>query len=138
MRKGLKIDGFRKGKVPEGLAKRILKPNVMLKFSNQVIDKTHLEAVKVAGVEEYLDMHVVDLDFDENQPFNYTIKIEVDPEISLPDYKKGYKVTRNEYIVDPETIEHYITDSWNRRLKSRMFRWRSGRSFYRRRLAGSG
>jgi len=110
MRKGLKIDGFRKGKVPEGLAKRILKPNVMLKFSNQVIDKTHLEAVKVAGVEEYLDMHVVDLDFDENQPFNYTIKIEVDPEISLPDYKKGYKVTRNEYIVDPETIEHYITD----------------------------
>jgi len=110
MRKGLKIDGFRKGKVPEGMAKRILKPNVMLKFSNQVIDKTHLEAVKVAGVEEYLDMHVVDLDFDENQPFNYTIKIEVDPEISLPDYKKGYKVTRNEYIVDPETIEHYITD----------------------------
>jgi len=110
LRKDLKIDGFRKGKVPEGLAKRMLKPNVMLKFSNQVIDNTHQEALKAAGVGEFLDMHVVDLDFDENQPFNYTIKIEVDPEISLPDYKKGFKVTRKEYIVDPETIDHYIDD----------------------------
>lgn len=110
LRKNLQIDGFRKGKVPEGLAKRMLKPNVMVKFSNQVIDKTHQEALKMAGIGEFLDMHVVDLDFDENKPFSYTLKVEFDPEITLPDYKKGFKVTRKEYVVDPETVDRYIDD----------------------------
>jgi trigger factor len=110
LRKNLKIDGFRRGKVPEGLAKRLLKPDVFMKFSNQVIDKTHQEAMQMAGVGEFLDMHIVDLDFDENKPFSYTAKVEIDPEIKLPDYKKGYKVTHKEYILDPETVERYIAD----------------------------
>lgn len=110
LRRDLKTDGFRKGKVPEGLAKRMLKPNILLKFSNQVIDKTHQQALKEAGIDDYLDMHVVDLDFDENKPFIYTIKVENDPEITLPDYKKGIKINRKEYVVDPATVDHYIED----------------------------
>ncbi|MFH1212605.1 MAG: trigger factor [Candidatus Neomarinimicrobiota bacterium] len=110
LRKDLRIDGFRKGKVPEGLAKHMLKPNIMLKFSNQVIEKTHQQALKEAGIDDFLDMHIVDLDFDENQPFDYTIKIENDPKIDLPDYKKGIKITRKVYVVDPETIDFHIDD----------------------------
>jgi len=110
LRRDLKVDGFRKGKVPESLAKRLLKPNIMLKFSRQVIDKTHQKALKEVGIDDYLDMHIIDLEFDENKPFNYTIKVENDPEIVLFDYKKGLKISRKEYIVDPASVDRYIED----------------------------
>ncbi|HPC36472.1 MAG TPA: trigger factor [Candidatus Marinimicrobia bacterium] len=110
LRRDLKIDGFRQGKVPESLAKRLLKPKIFVNFTNQVIEKTHKQALEEVGIGDYLDLHIVDLDFDENQPFNYTIKAENDPEIALPDYKKGIKISHNEYIVDPETVDRYIED----------------------------
>lgn len=110
LRRDLKIDGFRKGKVPESLAKRLLKPQIFVSFTNQIIEKTHKQALKDVGMDDYLDLHITDLDFDENTPFNYTIKVEYDPEITLPDYKKGIKIQQKEYIVDPETVERYIED----------------------------
>jgi trigger factor len=110
LRRDLKIDGFRKGKVPESLAKRLLKPQIFVNFTNQIIEKTHKQALKDVGMDDYLDLHITDLDFDENTPFNYTIKVEYDPEITLPDYKKGIKIQQKEYIVDPETVERYIED----------------------------
>ncbi|HPA99318.1 MAG TPA: trigger factor [Candidatus Marinimicrobia bacterium] len=110
LRRDLKIDGFRKGKVPESLAKRLLKPQIFVSFTNQIIEKTHKQALKDVGIDDYLDLHITDLDFDENTPFNYTIKVEYDPEITLPDYKKGIKIQQKEYIVDPETVERYIED----------------------------
>ena len=110
LRRDLKIDGFRKGKVPESLAKRLLKPQIFVNFTNQIIEKTHKQALKDVGMDDYLDLHITDLDFDENTPFNYTIKVEYDPEITLPDYKKGIKIQQKEYIVDPETVDRYIED----------------------------
>ncbi len=110
LRRDLKIDGFRKGKVPESLAKRLLKPQIFVNFTNQIIEKTHKQALKDVGMDDYLDLHIAELDFNENTPFNYTIKVENDPEITLPDYKKGIKIQQKEYIVDPETVERYIED----------------------------
>ena len=110
LRRDLKIDGFRKGKVPESLAKRLLKPQIFVSFTNQIIEKTHKQALKDVGMDDYLDLHIAELDFNENTPFNYTIKVEYDPEITLPDYKKGIKIQQKEYIVDPETVERYIED----------------------------
>jgi len=110
LRKRLKVDGFRPGKVPESVAWRQLRPQVKSQFGNRIIEDTLPRALTEQGIQEYLDLKVIDLHYDEEQPFVYKVEVEMDPEVGLPPYEKGFKVVRNEYIVDPASVDAYLED----------------------------
>jgi len=110
LRKNLKLDGFRPGKVPLSIAKRHLAPNIQYEFINQVVNNSYKDALEEKGITEIVDSKVTDIDFKEGKPFEYEIKVEVDPEIKLIDYKKGFPVTQKKYILDKEDIDRYIEE----------------------------
>ncbi len=108
LRKQLKLDGFRPGKVPLSLAKRHLGPRIQYDFINKMVEKTFEDAIKQEDIGEYVGSSLEDVKFEENSPFEYHIKLEVDPKIELPDYKDGFTVKRKKYIVDDQDIDTYI------------------------------
>jgi trigger factor len=108
LRKSLKLDGFRPGKVPLALAKRHLGPRIQYDFINQMIEKTFEDAVKNEGLQDHVGSSLEDVKFEENEPFVYEIKLEVDPEIELPAYKDGFEVKKKEYIIEDADVEKYL------------------------------
>ncbi len=110
LRKNLKLDGFRPGKVPLSIAKRHLAPNIQYEFINQVVNDSYKKALEEKGITEIVDSKVSDIDFKEGKPFQYELTIEVDPEFKLSDYKKGFPVTKKKYILDKEDIDRYLEE----------------------------
>ncbi len=110
LRKNLKLDGFRPGKVPEGIAKRVLGPQLKYDFTNDVIRGSFENAVKEAGIEDYVDLNVTDVDFEEGGDFTYQMTVETDPQITLPDYQKGFPIQHEKYVVDKSDIDLYLED----------------------------
>ena len=110
LRKGLKIDGFRPGKVPEAIAKRLLSTKIKYDFSNDVVETTYRKVLEKNGIDDYVDLTVKDIDFKENESFDYSMSIEVDPEIKIIDYKKGFPVSKTTYVVDEESVDLHLED----------------------------
>ena len=110
LRKGLKIDGFRPGKVPEAIAKRLLSTKIKYDFSNDVVETTYRKVLEKNGIDDYVDLTVKDIDFKENESFDYSMSIEVDPEIKIIDYKKGFPVSKKTYVVDEESVDLHLED----------------------------
>lgn len=110
LRKELKIDGFRPGKVPVEIAKRLLSTKIKYDFSNDVVETTYKKVLEKNGIDDYVDLTVKDIDFKENESFDYSMSIEVDPEIKIIDYKKGFPVSKKTYVVDEESIDQHLED----------------------------
>lgn len=105
LRKGLKLNGFRPGKVPASIAKRVLVDQIEFKFSNDVIENTYKDVLEEEGITDFVDLTVKEFDFSEGDPFNYIISVDVDPEIKLFDYEKGFVVPKVNYIIDEEDVD---------------------------------
>jgi len=110
LRKGLKIDGFRPGKVPVEIAKRLLSTKIKYDFSNDVVETTYRKVLEKNGIDDYVDLTIKDIDFKENESFDYSMSIEVDPEIKIIDYKKGFPVSKMTYVVDEENVDQHLED----------------------------
>lgn len=108
LRKGLKIDGFRPGKVPVAIAKRLLSTKIKYDFSNDVVETTYRKVLEKNGINDYVDLTVKDIDFKENESFDYSMSIEVDPEIKIINYKKGFPVSKMTYVVDEESVDLHL------------------------------
>ncbi len=108
LRKDFRLDGFRPGKVPMSLAKKHLAPRIEYEFVNSVIEKTFEEAIKSEGIKDYIDSSLQDMNFEENKDFTYDIKIEVDPEISLPKYKDGFTIKKKIHVIEDNDVEKYL------------------------------
>ncbi|HDP68296.1 MAG TPA: trigger factor [Candidatus Marinimicrobia bacterium] len=110
LRKGLKVDGFRPGKVPPEIARRLLEPRLSYDFTNAVVESSYTKVLKEQGINAYIDLKVRAVDFDFGENFYYEITIETDPEIDLPDYKSGFTVKKPVYVVDKEDVDLYLED----------------------------
>jgi len=110
LRKGLKVDGFRPGKVPTEVAKRLLRPQLSYDFTNAVIESNYKEVLKEQQIEEFIDLNISGVDFDAGKSFYYEMTVEFDPEIKLPDYKKGFSIKKNVYVLDKEDVDLYLED----------------------------
>jgi trigger factor len=110
LRKNFKLDGFRPGKVPPGMAKRYLEPQLKYDFMNEVVETSYVKALQEAGIKEHLNLEVKDVDFQENEALDYSMAVEVDPEIQLFDYQKGFPLTKTEYIVKKEDFDLYLEE----------------------------
>ncbi len=110
LRKEIKVDGFRPGKVPAGIAKRLLGPQLNYDFTNDVIESSYQNILKENGFDSFIDLEIKEADYKEGESFFYEMAVEIDPEIKLPDYKKGFQVPKTTYIVDEEDINLYLED----------------------------
>lgn len=105
--KKAEIPGFRKGKAPVSMLKRMY---------GDMIEQGSLEDVSNEIYRQYLeDNHVhslgeaalVDMDYEPKQLFKFKVKYEVKPEIKLAEYK-GIEVTKTLHPIDEKMIDEEI------------------------------
>ncbi len=105
--KKAEIPGFRKGKVPVSMVKRMF---------GDMIEKASLEDVANDIYKNFLDENqvhplgeaqMVDMDYEPKQIFKFKIKYEVKPEFELADYK-GIELNRTVHTITEKTIDEEI------------------------------
>ena len=105
--KKAEIPGFRKGKAPLSMIKRMY---------GEMIEQASLEDVANDVYKNYLDENhvhplgeaqMVDMDYEPKQVFKFKIKYEIKPEFELADYK-GVEVNRTVHNIDEKTIDEEV------------------------------
>ncbi|HRJ84773.1 MAG TPA: trigger factor [Ignavibacteria bacterium] len=105
--KKAEIPGFRKGKAPVSMIKRMY---------GDMIEQASLEDVANEVYKSYLDENhihplgeaqMVDMDYEAKQIFKFKIKYEVKPEFELADYK-GVEISRTIHKIDEKMVDDEI------------------------------
>lgn len=105
---GIKVAGFRKGKVPANIAEKNIDPQAL---ANEVIEHAVNRAVNdIADAENYRILDRPQIDTTKFVPYTlleFTAELELLPEIALGDYKK-LKVKREPVKVDKAEVDDVL------------------------------
>ncbi|MGH4140635.1 trigger factor [Clostridium sp.] len=106
--KTINIPGFRKGKAPMSLIKKMYGEGVFFEDAiNFCCDDTYPEALKEYDINP-LDYPKIDIiEIGEGKDFVYTASVAVVPEVKLGEYK-GLEAKKTEYNVTDEEIENQL------------------------------
>ncbi|MEO8514933.1 MAG: trigger factor, partial [Ignavibacteria bacterium] len=105
--KKAEIPGFRKGKAPVSMIKRMYGDMIEQASLEDVandIYKNYLDETKIQPLGE---AQMVDMDYEAKQLFKFKIKYEVKPEFELADYK-GIELNRTVHNITEKTIDEEV------------------------------
>jgi len=105
--KDLDIKGFRKGKAPkEFIEKEIGKEKILVEAANLTVEENYKKAVLENKIEAIFNPKIEIKKLAEGNPFIFSAKTAILPEVILPDYKKiASKVERKEVTVEDKEVE---------------------------------
>ena len=105
VRKEIKVDGFRKGKVPKEIAQARYAETAQQEAIEKVIQDAYSEVLEKEALRPVTPAGVTALDFEDGQPLTFTVEIEVLPEINIEKYKgmKAKKIAREVEDKDVDT-----------------------------------
>jgi trigger factor len=107
-----KIKGFREGKAPIYLVRKLFKEEIEERSIERLISETLEKAIKEAKLEPLLRPRIESFDrIVEGSPFRYSVLVEVRPEINLSkeDYI-GLEVEREKDEVSEEEVERILNE----------------------------
>jgi trigger factor len=100
-RKKIDIRGFRKGKAPLDLIKKLYGDLIENEALNDIATEFYRQAIKEKNLKPVGDPILVDMDYKPGESFRFKIKYDVRPVIELKNYKG----------VEVEKIVHTVTDA---------------------------
>ncbi len=112
VRRKAKVKGFREGRVPAYLVKKLFKEEIEEKSIARIIEDTLNNAIKESKVEPLLRPKVEELgELKEGEPFSYSVLVEVRPEINIKreDYI-GVEVEKESDEIDEEEVERILNE----------------------------
>jgi trigger factor len=104
-----KIKGFRPGKAPRDMIKRMYNADIRETLINKLIPRAlnkELTEQKITPVGQPV---ISDLHFKENEPIRFKVSVEIWPEIHLPEYK-GIKASKKKVSVTEKEIKEALED----------------------------
>lgn len=104
-----KIKGFRPGKAPKDMIKRMYYPDIQETLINNLVPRTlnkELTEKKITPVGQPV---ISDLHFKENEPLRFKVSVEMWPEIHLPKYT-GIKVQKKKVSVTEKEIKDSLEE----------------------------
>ena len=105
--KTVKVDGFRKGKVPRNVyEKKFGKESLYLDAANKVLPEAYDKAIKESNLEPVVQPSVDIKNIDENG-VEFTFKIITKPEVKVKKYK-GLKIKPEKVEVSEEEVNHEL------------------------------
>jgi trigger factor len=104
VRKEIKVDGFRKGKVPKDLAKARYAETAQQEAIEKVIQQAYSEVLDRESLRPVTPASVTALEFEEGRPLAFTVEIEILPEIAIERYK-GIKVKKVSREVEDKDVD---------------------------------
>lgn len=88
LEKKIEVKGFRKGKVPRDMIKRLYGDSLEYEAAEEVVQKSFAELVDTQVVNPIpRSPKIVDLKFKPQENLQYTVRFEVEPKFELKDYK---------------------------------------------------
>jgi len=109
--KKIKMPGFRPGKVPKKVLMDRFQPSIEQEFVENSVNKYYSMALKQETVTPVNQGSVSDIDFKFESHFKFKVAFEVEPEISLPKFKKNsFKIEKTEYVTDDVDVDMAIED----------------------------
>ncbi len=113
-RKSISMPGFRKGKVPIPMLKKVYGDAIEYKASEDIANKKYWDVVKDQNLKPISLPQMTDLDFQMSESLTFKVKYEVRPKLDLKNYK-GLEIEKPIFKVKDEDI----TAEVNNMLKSK-------------------
>lgn len=110
LRKTAKVKGFRQGKVPLGVIKKMYGAGLGEEIERSLVRETLADAVELADLQPVVEPQIETEPPVEGQAFKYKARIEVKPEIELPDLsalsgsRPRVEVGDDEILTELETV----------------------------------
>ncbi len=104
LKKTAKIKGFRPGKAPRSVLKRLYRKDVHADVSAKLIQNAFVEALKETNLNIVGSPKLDPPELSDQSAYVFDAEVEVHPEIADIDYK-GLELTRNQYSVTDEEID---------------------------------
>ncbi|WP_341937140.1 trigger factor [Marinimicrobium sp. C2-29] len=105
--KNIRINGFRKGKVPMKVVKQRYGDSVRQEVLGEVINRSFYEAVRKEEVKPAGQPSIEPKQFGEGKDLEYVATFEVYPSVELGDFS-GYEITRKKAEVTTEDVDKMI------------------------------
>lgn len=112
VRRRAKLKGFREGKAPISLVKKLFREEIEERSIERLVDRTLPEALKEKGLEPILHPRVQSFErLEEGKAFTYTVLVEIRPQFELKreDYV-GIEVEREKDEVSEEEVERMLQE----------------------------
>ncbi|MFQ6617024.1 MAG: trigger factor [Fidelibacterota bacterium] len=109
-RQGVKLAGFRKGKVPRRVLLQHYRSDIQADFVQESVDLFYRTAVKEKEISPVGQAKIDRVEVREGQPLTFTASVEVEPSVDLPDYRKKLRVKKNVYVPDEEDVDIYLKE----------------------------
>ncbi len=114
----LEIKGFRPGKAPQELIdKRLPAENILSQAAQKAIEQEYRKAVQENNLEPIIPPQAEILKMAENNPFAFRIRVDVLPEIILPDYLAiSQTIKKQEVKTNDQELEQAL--NWLRQSRA--------------------
>lgn len=86
--KTIKIDGFRQGKIPIAMVKKLYASSIQHDALQEIAEESFRNALIEKNIIPIGTPEMTDMQFKPGTPFSFTIKYEVRPSIELKQYKQ--------------------------------------------------
>lgn len=107
--KGLKLEGFRKGKVPLGLIKKLYGDAIKGEALDDVVQSVFREVREREQLRPVAPAKLENIKYDEEKGLKFKALVEVVPEIELKNYN-GLSVEKEIYQIDSEDVADALED----------------------------
>jgi trigger factor len=104
-----KIQGFRPGKAPKAMVKRMFFSDIRKSLLDSLIPKALGAELKAFNLNPVSTPVIKDLNFEENQPLSLTVYFEVLPDFEVSGYKK-ISVKRKKVAVTEEEVDQSLKE----------------------------
>jgi trigger factor len=101
------VKGFRKGKVPRSVLERMYGPSLAEQIEQTLVGETLMDAVESAGLEAVSEPAIEAGTPELGADFHYTARIEVKPQVELPDLA-GLAATRPSVVVADDEVDREL------------------------------
>lgn len=106
-KKNISIPGFRKGKVPMQMLKKMYGEAIEYKASEEIANKKFWEALQAENVQPVSTPSLVDLDYKPGEKLSFKVRFEVKPELEVKDYK-NLEIEKIVFNIKDEDIDAEI------------------------------
>ena len=110
LKKSIKINGFRPGKVPRAVLERFYKKEIETEVVSKLINETYESAVKEKNLFPVAPPIIDNPKFEPKKDFTYTARVEVAPTIELKGDYIGLEVEQEKLEVSEEDVDKYLEE----------------------------
>jgi trigger factor len=104
----INVPGFRRGKVPPLVIDRQVGRGAVLDEAiNEALPKLYVEALQANDIEPLAQPEIDITRFEDNQALEFTVEVDVRPEIELPDYS-GIEVSVEDLTVTDDEVQEQV------------------------------